>query len=120
MISLLIGICKYVEVEKEFFVLVSIFLVLGIILWKVNKAYTGFMVKQEHCDGRFKLQDFKINKIDEKATESKNDSKEALDLSKKALNCATRMGDEVKKVSENFEAFLSGKFEVIENDERNS
>ncbi len=67
--NILIGALKYAEVNKEFFVLVCIFIV-------VVMAYTSFKVKQEKCDGRFNLQDHKITVIEKDIDEVKTGFKE--------------------------------------------
>jgi hypothetical protein len=117
-LNILIGALKYLEVNKEFFVIISILCVLVLSLifiaksyFVVVKAYASFLVKQEQCDGRFNLQDFKIATNTKDVEESKKTSKEALDAVQEIKTCTGKMQKTVEKIETGFNDLIEGKYE---------
>lgn len=57
---------KTLDPYKEFIVLVCILFAILSLVVITTKAYIAFKEKQKECEGRFNLQDFKINSQDDK------------------------------------------------------
>jgi len=74
----LLSALSYLEPQKEFIVLCCILFSLLSLLVVVIRAYISFKVKQEHCDGRFNVQDTKIQTIAETSERAESKADEAI------------------------------------------
>lgn len=101
--NFILNLLKVAEVEKEFIVLVGILIVLVSMLFVLIRAYIGFKIKQEHCDGRFNAQDIKIEYIDKRAESAEKKSTESLDAVK-------RMEPKVNEMHKGYMDFLDDKY----------
>lgn len=111
--KVILGAVDKVWINKEWVTLLGI-------LYFSFKQTSDAKVQKATCAGKFDLHSERITNIDKKAEEARSNSKDALSESKKALDCATRMGEKVTTVSDNFEALLSGKFDRKNEDEKSN
>jgi hypothetical protein len=109
-IKLILSGFTWVGVNKDFIVLCGIFIasVMQYVNFKVQRA--ELKTQKAECDGKFNLQNYKILDVEAKVKESRDNSKEALDIASQAHSCVTKINDRVKSMHEGYEQFIVGKY----------